>query len=102
MTKLVDMRLTTLELTVMGEIARSGGACQVDNIIQLEQLTDLAACADQAHRVRANLGGDCYNRIADDPVQQLIAVPRLAAALLNKSGTFVTLQSLQHAKFSGR
>ena len=37
--------------------------------------------------MRADLGRNRHDRVADNAVQQLIAVPRLAAALLPKSSS---------------
>ena len=54
---------------------------QVNDIIQLQQVPDLVAAVHQRDEPRADLRGHRVDRIADDVVQQLVGVPRLAAAL---------------------
>lgn len=58
-----------------------GGAHQVDDVVQLEEVADLVAAVDEADQPRADLGRHGVDGVADDVVQQLVGVPRLAASL---------------------
>ena len=54
---------------------------QVNDVIELEQIPDLVAAVDERDEPGADLGRHAVDGIADDVVQQLVGVPRLAAAL---------------------